>query len=188
MTFDTETVGGEEMNGFGLSTRTNHLAREHPMTLTNGSEVACLYPPHALIGVTSFCPSEQRLKNGVIHRLEHRVTVDEFISVEVSSRKGLKQRGVLDLLARLSTSDTLLVSELSRLGRSLSQIVFLVDQLVKKRVRFVAIKEGIEFAGQTDLQTKVMVTLFGLFAEIERDLISQRTKEGLAAARAKGKI
>ncbi len=118
----------------------------------------------------------------------HRITVDEFISVEVSSRKGLKQRGILDLLERLSAADTLLVSELSRLGRSLSQIIFLVDQLVRKRVRFVAIKEGIEFTGQTDLQTKVTVALFGLFAEIERDLISQRTKEGLAAARAKGKI
>lgn len=124
----------------------------------------------------------------------HRITVDEFVSVEVSSRKGLKQRGIWDLLERMEAEDALLVSELSRLGRSLSQIIFLVDQLVRKRVRFVAIKEGIEFTGQTDLQwsrrrkTKVTVALFGLFAEIERDLISQRTKEGLAAARAKGKI
>ena len=88
----------------------------------------------------------------------------------------------------MEEKDALLVSELSRLGRSLSQIIFLVDSLVKKRVRFVAIKEGIEFAGQADLQTKVMVALFGLLSEIERDLISERTKEGLAAARAKGKI
>ena len=51
-----------------------------------------------------------------------------------------------------------------------------------------AIKEGIELAGQTDLRTKVMIALFGLFAEIERDLLSERTKEGLAAARARGKI
>ena len=48
-------------------------------------------------------------------------------------------------------------------------------------------KEAIEFDGKQDLRTKVMIALFGLFAEVERDLISERTKEGLAAAKAKGK-
>ena len=60
------------------------------------------------------------------------------------------------------------------------------DALVKQHVRLMAIKEGIRLDGKQDLQSKVMVTLFGLFAEIERDLISMRTKEGLAAARASG--
>jgi len=54
-------------------------------------------------------------------------------------------------------------------------------------VKFVALKEGIALFGTADLATKVMITLFGLFAEIERDLISQRTKEGLAKARSNGK-
>jgi DNA invertase Pin-like site-specific DNA recombinase len=54
-------------------------------------------------------------------------------------------------------------------------------------VRLVAIKENIQLDGKQNIQTKVMVTMFSLFAEIERDLISERTKEGLAAARAKGK-
>jgi DNA invertase Pin-like site-specific DNA recombinase len=58
---------------------------------------------------------------------------------------------------------------------------------VKKRIRLIAIKEGIRLERQQNLQTKVMVTLFGLFAEIERELISMRTKEALAAARAAGK-
>ena len=82
----------------------------------------------------------------------------------------------------------LLVSELSRLGRSVAQIIFLIDQMVQQQISFVAIKEGIKLTGSQNLQTKVMVTLFSLFAEIERDLISERTKEGIAAARAKGKI
>ena len=47
---------------------------------------------------------------------------------------------------------------------------------------------SIEFDGKQDLRTKVMIALFGLFAEVERDLISERTKEGLAAAKAKGKL
>ena len=48
--------------------------------------------------------------------------------------------------------------------------------------------KGIEFDGKQDLRTKVMIALFGLFAEVERDLISERTKEGLAAAKAKGAL
>ena len=82
----------------------------------------------------------------------------------------------------------MIVSELSRLGRSLGQVIRIVDELVKQKVRFVAIKEAIRFEGKQDMQTKVMIALFGLFAEVERDLISQRTKEGLAAARAKGRL
>jgi DNA invertase Pin-like site-specific DNA recombinase len=70
----------------------------------------------------------------------------------------------------------------------LGQVIRIVDELVRRKVRFIAIKEAIRFEGKQDLQTKVMVALFGLFAEVERDLISQRAKEGLAAARAKGRL
>ena len=69
-------------------------------------------------------------------------------------------------------------------------VIQLVDSLVKSHVRFVAIKEGIHLDGKQDMQTKVRVTLFSLFAEIERDLISDRRRElnkGLSAARARGK-
>ena len=91
------------------------------------------------------------------------------------------------MLGALEPGDRLLVSELSRLGRSLSQVIQIVETLVQRKIRFIAIKEAIEFDGKQDLPTKVMIALFGLFAEVERDLISERTKEGLAAAKAKGK-
>jgi DNA invertase Pin-like site-specific DNA recombinase len=81
----------------------------------------------------------------------------------------------------------LVVSELSRLGRSVGEIITTVDTLVKDHIRLIAIKEGIRLNGPQTLQTKVTVTLFSLFAEIERELISLRTKEGLVAARAAGK-
>jgi DNA invertase Pin-like site-specific DNA recombinase len=71
---------------------------------------------------------------------------------------------------------------------TLSQIIHIVDTLVKRNIRFVAIKEIIRFEGKQTMQTKVMVALFGLFAEVERDLISERTREGLIAAKAKGKL
>lgn len=118
----------------------------------------------------------------------HRLSIDEFVSAKASSQKSLAQRRINDLLVRLQPADVLLVSELSRLGRSVSQIIFLIEKLIAKQVRLVAIKEGIDLLGKADLQTKVMITLFSLFAEIERDLISERTKEGIAKARAKGKI
>ena len=73
------------------------------------------------------------------------------------------------------------------MGRSVGEIITTIDTLVQKKIRFIAIKENIRLNGTQDLQGKVMVTMFGLFADIERELISMRTKEGLAAARAKGK-
>jgi DNA invertase Pin-like site-specific DNA recombinase len=119
---------------------------------------------------------------------QHKMTIDEFISIQVSSRKTLKQRGILELLDSLEPKDILLVSELSRLGRSVGQIIQMVDYLVKNQIRLVAIKESIELSGKQDIPTKVMITMFSLFAEIERDLISERTREGIAAARARGKV
>ena len=118
----------------------------------------------------------------------HRLHVDDFMEVTVSSRKTLKERGVDGLCAGMHAGDLLLVSELSRLGRSVGQIIQIVDDLVKNQIRLVAIKEDIRLDGRQDIQSKVMVTLFGLFAEIERDLISERTREGLAAAKAKGHL
>jgi DNA invertase Pin-like site-specific DNA recombinase len=119
---------------------------------------------------------------------QKRFTVDQFVEVQASSRKNPAQRGIEELLGTLAAEDRLVVSELSRLGRSLGQVIRIVDELVKRKIRFVAIKEAIRFEGKQDMQTKVMFALFGLFAEVERDLISQRTKEGLAAARAKGRL
>jgi DNA invertase Pin-like site-specific DNA recombinase len=116
-----------------------------------------------------------------------RLAVDEFLEVNASSRRSLKERKVDLLLARLAPGDILIVSELSRFGRSVGEIITTVDTLVKRQIQLLAIKEGIRLNGAQDLQTRVMVTLFGLFADIERELISLRTKEALAAARAAGK-
>jgi DNA invertase Pin-like site-specific DNA recombinase len=135
---------------------------------------------------TQDCDNQRLAILDYAHR--RMINIDEFVSVQVSSRKTPKQRGILELFKRLEPGDILLVSELSRLGRSVGQIIQMIDDLISNHIRFVAIKENIELSGKQDIQTKVMVTMFSLFAEIERDLISERTKEGIAAARAKGKI
>ena len=110
---------------------------------------------------------------------KNHLQIDQFIQVQSSSRKSMKERNIEQLFSTVESGDLVLVSELSRLGRSVGQIIQLIDELIKLKVRFTAIKENI--------QTKMMVTMFGLFAEIERDLISERTREGLQAAKSKGK-
>ena len=116
-----------------------------------------------------------------------RMVVDTFLEIQASSRHSLKVRQIEVLFDSLERGDTLIVSELSRLGRSVGEIITTVDRLVHHQIRVFALKEGLRLTGAQDLQSRVIVTLFGLFAEIERALLSLRTKEALAAARAAGK-
>lgn len=119
---------------------------------------------------------------------QHGITIDDTIKMQISSMKSLKQRLIEQLLTQLKAGDTLIISELSRLGRSLGQIIQIVDHLVNQHIKFIAIKENIVLKGNKDIQAKVMIAMFGLFAEIERDLISIRTKQALDVARDKGKL
>ena len=105
---------------------------------------------------------------------QKQLAVDRFVEVQASSRKGPGPRRTDELLVSLTAGDPLIVSELSRLGRSLGQVIRIVDELMTRKIRFEGVQE----------QTKVMIALFGLFGEVERDLISERTKEGLADRRA----
>ena len=109
--------------------------------------------------------------------------------IQHSAHIGPGREGLFDLIRSAPvTLKWVHVPHARRLGRSLGQVIHIVDELVKRKIRFTAIKESIHFEGKQDLQTKVMVALFGLFAEVERDLISERTREGLASARAKGRL
>jgi len=118
---------------------------------------------------------------------KHRIAVDEFVETQRSSQHATQRAELMLMIEALQPGDRLIVSELSRLGRSLSQILQIIDRLRQKEVRLVAIKEAIRFEGKHNIQTKAMIALFGLFAEVERDLIAARTKEGLASAKARGK-
>ena len=131
--------------------------------------------------------SNQKLAVLEYARQKH-FSIDQFLEVQVSTRRSPAQRRIEELLEVLKDGDRLVVSELSRLGRSLGQVIRIVEELVRRKIHFVAIKEAIRFEGKQDMHTKVMIALFGLFAEVERDLISERTKEGLTAAKAKGRM
>ena len=118
---------------------------------------------------------------------KHNFPIDDFIEATASGQASEKRRRLHELTSVLERGDRLVVSELSRLGRSLGQIIAILDALAKAGVFFVALKENIRVEGSRDIQAKVMTTLFALFAEVERDLISERTREGLAKARAAGR-
>ncbi len=89
------------------------------------------------------------------------------------------------MISVLNGANTLIVTELSRLGRSTTEIIGLVNELIKKNVRVIAIKQNLDIK-QYDMNSKIITTLFSLFAELERDLISLRTKEALASKKGQG--
>jgi len=121
------------------------------------------------------------------HARQLGLVVTKVIEVEVSSRRDTASRRVDELMTDLSTGDTLILSELSRLGRSLTEVVHAINELVMRKVRIIVVKQGIDIQeGKQDMAGKVMVTMFSLLAELERDLISERTTMALAARRAAG--
>jgi len=117
------------------------------------------------------------------------IQIDQFIEITISSKKSSRKRRVEELQERLQPGDTLLVTELSRLGRSTGEVIILINQLVEYGVMVQIIKQNLHLAkNNQDITAKVMVTLLALFAEIERDFISHRTKEALASKKAQGVI
>lgn len=145
----------------------------------------------AVWGYVRVSTNDQNTENQKLAVLEYtnkkELTVDHWIEAKASSRKSAKARK-LDQLNLLLKGDTLITAELSRLGRSVGQISMIVDKLLQNKIKLICIKENMELTGKRNVQSKVMITMFSLFAEIERDLISERTKEGLARARAEGRL
>ncbi len=134
---------------------------------------------------------EQDLEN---QRLEIRnyadrrgIGISEWIEVEVSSRKKARARKIENLISRLKKGDTLVVSELSRLARLMRETHNIIHEIAKKKVELHIIKQNLVTKDSDDMATKIYINSFAMAAEIERDLISQRTKNGIALARKRGK-
>lgn len=110
-----------------------------------------------------------------------------FISEKVSGTKSWKNRKLREVVDSLSAGDVLIVPELSRLGRSLVEVLEVLNLLKDMNVSVYSTKERFQLNGK-DISCKVISTMLALFSEIERDLISARTKEGLEEAKRKGKL
>ena len=111
--------------------------------------------------------------------------VDNWIKEKISSRKALKKRKLGDLLENLQENDILISCEISRLGRSLLEVMRILEICLTKNCQVWTLKENYRLGN--DIQSKVLAFAFGLAAEIERNLISQRTKSSLANLKATGK-
>ena len=108
----------------------------------------------------------------------------KFVEEKVSGMKNWKHRKIKQLIDDLSKGDRLIVPEFSRLGRSMLEIMEMLSILKDKEVNVYAVKGNWELNGS--LQSKIMAMVFSIASEIERDLISKRTKEALRARKNAG--
>jgi len=123
--------------------------------------------------ITRFCERES-------------ITIDHWIEETVSGAKEPEKRKLGSVLSKLEKGDRLICAELSRLGRSLLMIMDILNQCLKREVQVWTIKDNYRLG--SDISSKVLAFAFGLTAEIERNLVSQRTKEALTRKRAEGVV
>lgn len=113
------------------------------------------------------------------------IVIDKWITEKISGTKDFEKRKLGILLKKLKKGDVLICSEISRLGRNLLQIMTILNLCMKKEAQVWTIKDNFRLGA--DIQSKVLAFAFSLSAEIERNLISQRTKEALARIKAEGR-
>jgi len=120
---------------------------------------------------------EYAAKNGI--------KIDTWVEETISSRKALKHRKLGELLENLQENDVIIACEISRLGRSLLEVMGILEKCLVKNCQVITIKENYHLGN--DIQSQVLAFAFGLSAQIERTLISQRTKMALDNLKASGK-
>ena len=123
--------------------------------------------------ITKFCKSE-------------KIKITKWIEEKISGTKAPEKRQLGNLLKLVGEGDIIICSELSRLGRSFFMIMSILADCMERGIKIWTIKDNYRLGD--DIQSKVLAFAFGLSAEIERNLISQRTKEALARCKAEGKV
>lgn len=115
---------------------------------------------------------------------KHNMKIDVWVEETISSRKPLSKRQLGQLLEKLQPNDILITSELSRISRSVPETFSILQTCLNKNCQVITIKENYHLGN--DLQSQVLAFAFGLASQIERDLISQRTKCSLASKKEQG--
>jgi DNA invertase Pin-like site-specific DNA recombinase len=108
----------------------------------------------------------------------------EFVEEKASGRINWRERKIGEIIHQLSAGDTVLLSEFSRLGRSMLECMEIIAIATQKGIKMYTVKGGWQL--DDTIQSKVMAMVFSMVAEIERDLISKRTKEALQTKKANG--
>ena len=116
---------------------------------------------------------------------ERRLGQVEFVEEKVSGKVSWRKRKIAEVLDSAQPGDSIIVSELSRFGRSMLECIEILSVATEKGIHIYAVKGNWCLDGS--IQSKIIAMAFAIAAEIERDLISQRTKEALAARKQQGK-
>lgn len=140
---------------------------------------------YAYLRVSSQLQDEKNQKQGVDSKSNSlKLKIDKYIIDKVSGVKEPNERNLGRLLRRAKNGDTIIISELSRLGRRMYMLFRIIDDLLNRGVKVYTVKENISLDGS--VQSTVLVFAFGLAGEIEQRMISARTKEALARRKAMG--
>jgi len=115
----------------------------------------------------------------------HHIQIDRWVSETISSRKPLTERKLGKLLKKLQKGDVLIATELSRLGRNLLEVMGILQHCLEKDCQIWTLKENYRLGA--DIQSKVLAFAFSLAGELERTLISERTKNSLKRLKDEGK-
>ena len=142
---------------------------------------------YAYLRVSTFEQDNEKNKADILKFANDRdFSKVHFVEEKVSGIKSWKERKIKNIIDELGEGDRLIVPELSRLGRSMLEIMEIMAVAKEKGIAIYDVKNGWSLNGS--IESKVMAMVFSIAAEIERNLISKRTIEGLKAARAKGKL
>jgi DNA invertase Pin-like site-specific DNA recombinase len=115
---------------------------------------------------------------------KNQIEIDKWINETISGKIDLKKRELGKLLKKITKNDVIICSELSRLSRTMYSLIMILGECEKQQVNIIAIKES--FNPQQDKYAKYLAPIFAILAEVERNLISQRTKEVLMRLKANG--
>ena len=141
-----------------------------------------------IYGYIRVSTEEQNLENQK-KAISEQFSINEWIEEKKSGTIDYHKRSLGNLLEKLKENDILVITELSRLGRSISMIFDIISDLKKRKVRVIAIKNNFDMnpENSNDIVSSVILFAFSLSAQLEREMISERTKLGLATARSRGK-
>lgn len=139
----------------------------------------------AYLRVSTLDQDLEKNKSDILHLANDKnLGKVEFVQEKVSGKVSWKQRKIAPLLEELKKGDTILLSEFSRLGRSMLECMEIISIAVERGIKIYTVKGSWQL--DDTIQSKVMAMVFSMAAEIERDLISKRTKEALLSKKLSG--
>ena len=135
----------------------------------------------------STAPQHEANQHFVIENFakDNNLNIDVWIEEKISSSKKLQDRKLGTLLKKLKSGDILITTEISRLGRSLLEVMGILQTCLEKDCQIWTLKENFRLG--SDIQSKVLAFAFGLSAELSKSLLQERVRESLARLKANGK-